>query len=46
VATLTGHRGSVYTAAFTRDGTTLVTTGLDDFTLRTWDLPAVCRVRK
>jgi WD40 repeat protein len=46
VATLTGHRGGVYTAAFWPDGGTLATAGLDDFTVRIWDLPAVCRVRK
>ncbi len=46
VATLKGHRGSVYTAAFTPDGSRLATTGFEDATVRVWDLPAFCRVRK
>src|SRR5262245_7383656 len=46
VATLIGHRGMVYAAAFTPDGTRLATGGRDDLTVRIWDLPAVCHVRK
>jgi serine/threonine protein kinase len=46
VATLTGHRGSIFFAAFTPDGARLATAGLGDFTIRVWDLPPVCRVRK
>jgi serine/threonine protein kinase len=46
VATMTGHHGSIYFAAFTPDGARLATAGKDDFTIRVWDLPAVCRVRK
>jgi WD40 repeat protein len=46
VATLIGHRGRVYAAAFSPDGKRLATTGLDDFTVRLWDLPPECRVRK
>jgi serine/threonine protein kinase len=46
VATLTGHRGSVYFASFTPDGTQLATAGKDDFTVRLWDLPAICHVHK
>jgi len=46
VATLRGHRGSVYSAAFTPDGAHLYTAGIEDFSVRVWDLPAFCRVRK
>jgi serine/threonine protein kinase len=45
-ATLIGHKGAVYTAAFTPDGSHLATTGVDDSTVRIWDLPPICRVRK
>lgn len=44
VATLVGHRGVVYTAVFTADGARLATAGRDDFTVRLWDLPPICRV--
>jgi hypothetical protein len=46
VATLIGHKGSVYSATFTPDGLRLATAGIDDCTVRLWDLPPVCRVRK
>ncbi len=46
VATLQGHTGSVYSAAFSPDGTQLATAGLGDFTIRLWELPSVCHVRK
>jgi WD40 repeat protein len=46
VATLRGHRGSVYSAAFTPDGARLLTAGIEDCAVRVWDLPAFCRVRK
>jgi WD40 repeat protein len=45
-ATLVGHRGSIYAAAFSPDGSHLATAGKDDGTVRLWDLPTVCRVRK
>ena len=34
--TITGHRGSIHTAAFNHDGTRLVTTGADS-TAKVWD---------
>jgi WD40 repeat protein len=46
VATLIGHQGSVYAAAFAPDGTRLATAGLDDRTVRIWDLPPVCHVHR
>jgi WD40 repeat protein len=46
VATLIGHRGSIYFAAFSPDGKRLATAGKEDFTVRIWDLPPVCHVRK
>jgi WD40 repeat protein len=46
VATLVGHSGPVYAAAFTPDGSRLITAGSDDNTIRLWDLPPACRVRK
>jgi len=46
VATLLGHQGVIYSAAFSPDGTRLATAGRDDGTIRIWDLPPVCRVRK
>jgi len=46
VATLKGHTGMVYGAAFSPDGKRLATGGKDDFTVRIWDLPAVCHVRQ
>jgi hypothetical protein len=46
VATLKGHDGIVYAAAFSPDGIELATAGMDDWTVRLWKLPAVCRVRK
>jgi serine/threonine protein kinase len=39
VATLVGHRGRVYGAAFSPDGRFLATTGVDDLTVRIWELP-------
>jgi WD40 repeat protein len=44
LATLIGHNGSVYSAAFSPDGQRLVTAGLDDFTIRIWDLPPLFHV--
>ncbi|MFT3880013.1 MAG: WD40 repeat domain-containing protein [Gemmatales bacterium] len=46
VATLTGHRGGIYFAAFTPDGTRLATAGQEDFTVKLWDLPPVCHTKK
>ncbi len=46
VATLQGHNGTVYFAAFAPDGKHLATAGLDDFTIRLWDLPPICHVQK
>jgi WD40 repeat protein len=46
VATLIGHRGSIYAAAFTPDGSRLATAGMDDGTVRLWDLPPMCHVRQ
>src|SRR5262249_44175979 len=46
VATLIGHKGSAYAAAFTPDGARLATVGADDGTVRLWDLPPICHVRK
>jgi serine/threonine protein kinase/WD40 repeat protein len=46
LATLIGHKGIVYTAAFTPDGAHLATAGMDDSTVRIWDLPPECHVRK
>jgi WD40 repeat protein len=46
VATLKGHRGVVYAAAFSPDGKLLVTGGLDDLTIHIWKLPSICHVRR
>src|SRR5262249_21343315 len=46
VATLIGHKGSVYASVFSPDGARLITAGSEDFTIRLWDLPAICRVVK
>ncbi len=46
VATLTGHRGAISGASFSPDGTRLATSGSEDWTIRIWDLPAICHVRK
>jgi len=40
------HRGRVYTVAFSPDGTQLATAGIDDWSVRIWELPAVCHTRK
>jgi DNA-binding beta-propeller fold protein YncE len=45
VATLKGHRGSVYVAAFSPDARQVATGGAGDFTVQIWDLPAECWVR-
>jgi len=42
VVPLRGHRGAVFAACFTRDGKHLATTGMDDFTVRIWDMTPVC----
>jgi WD40 repeat protein len=46
VARLLGHRGTVYFAAFAPDGRQLATAGLDDLTVRIWELPSVFHVRR
>jgi WD40 repeat protein len=46
VATCIGHKGACYGVAFTPDGTRLATGGHDDHSIRIWDLPEICRVRK
>ncbi len=46
VATLTGHRGPISSAAFSPDGTMVATTGADDWTVRLWELPTVCHTRR
>jgi WD40 repeat protein len=46
VATLIGHKGRIFSVAFTPDGARLATGGADDLTIRIWDLPAVCRIAK
>jgi serine/threonine protein kinase len=46
VATLLGHVGSVYAAAFSPDGTRLATVSDVDGTVRIWELPPICHVRK
>jgi serine/threonine protein kinase len=46
VATLRGHQGTVYFAAFTPDGAHLATGGADDCTICIWDLPPIFHVRK
>ncbi|MFO0823889.1 MAG: serine/threonine-protein kinase [Gemmataceae bacterium] len=46
VTTLVGHQGTIYTAAFSPDGTHLATGGFDDSTVRIWELPPACRVQK
>jgi hypothetical protein len=45
-ATLIGHQGAVFAAAFTPDGARLATGGKDDFRIHIWDLPPVCRVAR
>jgi serine/threonine protein kinase len=45
VASLIGHRGAVYVAAFTPDGSRLITGGSEDGAIALWDLPPACRVR-
>jgi WD40 repeat protein len=46
VATMKGHHNIVYSVAFSPDGKWLATGGLDDLTIRIWELPAVCHVRR
>jgi WD40 repeat protein len=46
VAILAGHIGRVVNVAFTPDGKQLATSGIDDCTVRIWDLPEVCHIRK
>lgn len=45
IATLVGNEGSFAAAAYAPDGSRLVTVG-DNASVRLWDLPAICRVRK
>jgi serine/threonine protein kinase len=45
-ARATGHKGAVYAAAFTPDGARLVTGGAEDFSVRVWELPDICRTVK
>src|SRR5262249_12474706 len=46
VARLVGHRGAAYAAAFSPDGRILATVGIDDLTLRVWELPPGCETRR
>jgi WD40 repeat protein len=46
VATLTGHQGAVFSAAFAPDGARLATGGKDDCGIHLGDLPPVCHVRR
>jgi WD40 repeat protein len=46
VARLLGHRGPVYAAVFTPDGSRLITGGNEDFSVRVWDLPVLFRTAK
>ncbi|MFO0822523.1 MAG: protein kinase [Gemmataceae bacterium] len=46
VATLLGHKGSIYSVSFSPDGKLLATASNEDATVRIWDLPAICHVRK
>jgi serine/threonine protein kinase len=46
VATLSGHRGDVASVAITSDGKRVATSGIEDFTIRIWDLPPIFWVRK
>src|SRR5262249_6111950 len=46
IATLRGHQGDMGAAAFSPDGKRLATTGVEDSSLRIWDLPEICHVRK
>src|SRR5262249_12032562 len=46
VATTAGHHGNTYAAAFTPDGSRLVTSGSQDNSIRIWDLPPACRAAK
>ncbi len=46
VAKLVGHDGTVFAVVFTPDGSKLITGGADDLSIRVWDLPAECRVKK
>src|SRR5262249_34673935 len=44
VAKLSGHRGDVASVAITRDGKRVATSGIEDFTIRIWDLTPILHV--
>ena len=46
VATCIGHKGTIHSVVFTPDGDWLITGGEDDYRIRVWDLPEVCRTVK
>jgi WD40 repeat protein len=46
VATLIGHRGCIFAVAISPSGELLVTGGEEDQTVRVWELPAECQVKR